>query len=152
MKDAATTPYGVWANATLRSGRLVSGELLAIDQQTAFLGLSTGLHVLPIPCISNLRLAVYEGDFVAPATLGFVGLLSTLSHGYILVFTAPVWGLTTGLTTHSASARGHETIQAAASDQVERARRFARFPTGLPPGYRERATVQEALDERCAKP
>jgi hypothetical protein len=149
MAEAALTPYGAWANVTLTTGQVVSGELLAVDQQTAFVGLSAGLRVLPIRCVTSLRLAVYEGDSLGPGLVSFLGLLSTASHGFLLVFSAPVWGITAGMTTYNSSATGHRTFAARSTPDLEQARRFARFPAGLPPGYRERATAQQSLDERC---
>ena len=145
--QAALNPYGAWANVSLRRGRVISGELLAVQEDNLFVGSAEGLRGVPIDCIATLRLAVFEAHFGMPGTVSILGLLSSLSHGYLLVLSAPVWLITAGVATHSASSMGHETFGGAR--KIEEARTFARFPAGLPPGYLERAPIREAFDGRC---
>jgi hypothetical protein len=144
---APLNPYGAWANVSLRRGRVIAGELLAVQEGNLFVGSAEGLRRVPIECIGTLRLAVFEADFGLPGAVSILGLLSSLSHGYLLVLSAPVWLITAGVATHSASSRGYETFGGAR--KIEEARTFARFPASLPPGYLERAPIREAFDGRC---
>jgi hypothetical protein len=147
-EEATRTPWGTWAHLTLSTGPVVAGELLAIDDKTAYLGLASGLHVVPVPCVATMKLAIYEADPFGAGLAGVLGTLSTVSHGLVLIASAPAWLLTTAVATFSLSSVGHQNV-GPGQTPPNHARKFARFPTGLPPGYRASAKLASTFDGRC---
>jgi hypothetical protein len=109
-------------------GPLVEGELIAIDE-TAFHVLSTaGLRSVPRTPGHWITLVGYGNRAGALAGWSVVGGISTLSHGRYLLLTAPMWAIT-GIAAALAEKR------AGIWHDDDLARRFARFPQGVPPGF-----------------
>ena len=111
-----------------KGGPLVEGELIAIDE-TAFHVLSTtGLQSVPRAPGHWITLVGYGNRAGALAGWSVIGGISTLSHGGFLLFTALMWAIT-GLAAFQTERR------AGMWHDDDLARRFARFPQGLPPGF-----------------
>lgn len=109
-------------------GPLAEGELIAIDK-TAFHVLSTtGLQSVPRASVRRITLVGYGNRAGTLTGWAVAGGISTLSHGAFLLFTAPMWAIAGIAATHT---EGHAGIV----HDDELARRFARFPQGLPPGF-----------------
>jgi hypothetical protein len=110
------------------TGRAVTeGELIAIDE-TAFHVLTTaGLQSVPRTMAHRITLVGYGTPVGALDVWAVAGGISTLSHGGYLLLTAPMWTIGGIVATRQEKAAGmlHD-------DDL--ARRFARFPQGLPPG------------------
>ena len=105
----------------------VAGELIAIDAAAIHVLTAAGLR--SVARSSPHRITVFgygtPGSMMAVWAIG--GGVSTLSHGGFLLFTAPMWvvaGTWAGLS-ESGAGNVHD---------EDRARAFARFPQGLPPG------------------
>ena len=108
--------------------RFVEGELIAIDE-TAFHVLTTaGLQAVPRTMEHRITLVGYGTPVGALDIWAVAGGISTLSHGAYLLFTAPMWTIGGIVATRKEKGAGmlHD-------DDL--ARRFARFPQGLPPGF-----------------
>lgn len=118
----------VAASGARSAGRLlVEGELIAIDE-TAFHVLTTaGLQSVPRTTGHRITLVGYGTPAGALDIWAVAGGISTLSHGGFLLFTAPMWTIGGIVATRKEKGAGmlHD-------DDL--ARRFARFPQGLPPG------------------
>ena len=116
------------SGAKSRGGILAEGELIAIDD-TAFHVLTTaGLRSVSLASAHRITLVGY-GNRAGSLTLWSVlGGISTLSHGGFLLFTAPTWATAGIIATHTEK-------QAGIWHQDDLARRYARFPQGLPPGF-----------------
>lgn len=134
--EAQRSSRGGWiiieaaASSEARStGRLLAeGELIAIDE-TAFHVLTTaGLQSVPRASAHRITLVGYGTAVGALDVWAVAGGISTLSHGGFLVFTAPMWAIGGIVATRTEKGAGilHD-------DDV--ARRFARFPQGLPPAF-----------------
>ncbi len=106
----------------------VEGELIAIDDSSYHVLTAGGLRSVPRATTHRITLVAYS---TSPGTLAIwasVGGLSTLSHGYYMAFTAPMWIIAGVFTAINESGAG-------LVRDAERARAYARFPQGLPPGF-----------------
>jgi hypothetical protein len=146
-QEVARRPYGAWANVGLVGGAGVSGELLGVDGEAVFVGLAPRMYRLPARCVTSLRLVAFDAPSAVPATVGTAGVVSTLSHGLFLVFTAPAWLAVTLVVSSNAGNAGYPEIPGRAV--LEEARPWARFPQGLPAGYVQRVPERETLDAQC---
>jgi hypothetical protein len=144
MEQAQKSPYGAWCSAILSSADVVSGELLAVDTGDLLIGIPPVR--VPAPCVRSLRVAAFETSPTSVALVGAAGTASTLSHGGLLIFSAPVWLITTGIAVYVHTGSGYESYTPPARPLVE-ARRWARFPQGAPAAFA--ADVPPALDARC---
>jgi hypothetical protein len=140
--------HGAWANVTLRGGGGLSGELLAVDDQALYVGLTPRLTRVPHQCVTRLQLAAFEIMAVDVSGLGAVGMLSTISHGFFLVFTVPIWVTTAGLSSYGHSRAGHLKF-GLGEEPLPRASAWSRFPAGMPTGYIDRVPERVALDATC---
>ena len=111
-----------------RDGLLTEGELIAVDQ-TAFhvLGKS-GFQSVPRASVKKITLVGYGNRARTLALWSVLGGVSTLSHGFYLLFTAPTW-------TIGGIVASQKEKHAGVWHDEDVAFRFARFPQGLPPGF-----------------
>ena len=126
--------YGGWLNvqylsATKQKAKL-AGELIALSDDTVFIA-TKALHAIALSDIKSARLAQYRSDATDIGGVVFLGTLSTLSNGFLLVFTAPMWIIGGSAT---ASRRSFEPIMDFPKREWRRFVPFARFPQGLPEG------------------
>ena len=101
--------------------------MIAIDENTFHVFTAAGLQSVPRASAHRITLVGYGTPAGALAGWAVAGGISTLSHGRFLLFTAPMWAIGGIVATHTEKGAGmvHD-------DDL--ARRFARFPQGLPPG------------------
>lgn len=126
--DIRSEPYGGWIRVECTS-EVLSGELVAICHDSVFVADSI-LHATPQSSVMNARLVTYyAGEGIGAAV--FLGTLSTISNGWFLVFTAPMW-LIGG--TIAASSRSYAPIIDFPESSWEKIIPFARYPQGLPLG------------------
>jgi hypothetical protein len=106
----------------------VEGELIAIDDSAYHVLTEGGLRSVSRSPTDRIRLFAFGTSPGAIAAWASVGGVSTLSHGGFLLFTAPMWAVAGAVATAKESGAGilHD---------ADRARAFARFPQGLPPGF-----------------
>jgi hypothetical protein len=126
-----------------RSGKdLAHGELIAIDPAAIHVLTAAGLQSIPRAAVRRITVVGY-GNRTGTLTIWAVaGGVSTLSHGGYLLFTAPMW-IIGGVISH------HKENSAGVWHDAEIARRFARFPQGLPPDLDPAALViQHAADTK----
>ena len=130
VAEAASRPRGAWIELTLRGGvpPTVAGELLAIDAKGIHV-LTQGGAVTALPGdVTKAAIGVHRNQRSDATMWTVLGTLSTLSHGGFLVLTAPLlWGVGGGAATASESHSGVE-------ESLRDARKYARFPQGLPEG------------------
>jgi hypothetical protein len=133
-RQAQTSAHGGWIEVEYREGdvrRHAVGELIAVSADSIWILSHTGGMVVQTAAAESGKLWAYAprtGDLNL-WTLG--GALSTISNGWFLVFTAPVWiigggiaaGSETGAARRSSPPRGWTDLSA-----------YARFPQGLPEG------------------
>lgn len=133
-----------------RGGERVRGELLAVD--TRYLSVQPEIGALvhvPVEQAASVRVVVRprNAHFLVP--WGIVGTVSTLTHGFALVLTAPTWmAMTAGF---SVSSYAGGTLKVYSGD-YDKLYQFSRFPAGLPFAFL--ATVPPYLrdEDRVAPP
>ena len=147
----------------MKSGCVETGELLAADEQSAWLliGQASPAHartkgapgkvteptapgsvvpggVVLVPLIEAERVSIelHPSDAAIASAWTALGAASTVSHGGFLVLSLPLW-LATGIPVSVGEARSNDAV--GKSEHFERLFQFARFPQGIPPEYRQRA-------------
>lgn len=139
---------GAWARAVVEDSaggttRDHSGELIAVHADTIFILDPYRLRALDRHAVSSLRVERYAPDSAAGLWV-MAGVASTLSHGLILVLSAPLWTLFGSIT-----AAEYASSYVLVDSDYDRARSFARFPQGLPPEIdRSKITAAPSGDEK----
>jgi hypothetical protein len=125
----------------------LAGELIAITEDSVFVAATTfygrdAFHGVALANVRRARLNAYRSNAAAMGGLVALGAVSTISNGYFLGLTMPMWIIGGSGAT---GARSFEPI-------VEYPRRewtllapFARYPQGLPAGIdRDRIRMKTA--------
>jgi hypothetical protein len=136
--EAQRDAFGSWISVQgqPKTAPLVQGELIAIDTDTIHVLADGRLVSLARATVCCAELTTYRMDLSELQIWSAIGTVSTLSHGFVLIVTAPIWALAGTLATSSAS----YAPRVASTDPVV-LRPFARFPQGIPPGL-DRATLR----------
>lgn len=124
---AATDRYGGWAVVTTTTGHRFAGELMAVTADTMHVLRDRVWHAIPLDRIASARVEGFETSYGPIVGWTILGAASTLSHGIVLILTAPAWFLSGTIAAASVS----YSQQVSWRDR-ERFRAFARFPQGLP--------------------
>ena len=132
--DAATSVYGGWVEIRTREARF-SGELVAITGDTVFVA-GTSLHAVCSTDILSARLVTYDAKDLGGYVL--LGTVSTISNGWFLVLTAPMWLIGGSI---AASCRTYEPIMDFPAEPLMHFVPYARYPQGLPPDI-DRAAIR----------
>jgi hypothetical protein len=122
---------GHQVTVSLVNQQVVEGELIAAD--------ATALHVLDADRLASIAAAEIDRVTVRVlpnrsggiAGVTVLGTISTVSNGYFLLFTAPLWIISGTAAGTNAITRSFEVAPPA--DPALPA--YARFPQGLPPGW-----------------
>ena len=128
-------PWGAFITVTLRADSpsdtaVVSGEFLAVDRDTVFvLPADSMVRRIPVRIIAGAQVAWYDSDWEKLAFWAGIGALSTASHGFFLIFTAPIWGLTAWATVPADSRAPLVDVGRAG---WAAAKQYARYPAGVP--------------------
>lgn len=134
IREAQRSPHGAWINIVTVEGE-VAGELLAVEPRALVVASTAGFRRVPVAGVRRWTLAWYEAQNDGVLAMVALGTASTLSHGFWLIFTAPLLWWAPGIAMSRAqSAQGYEE---GGPDPVAHLalRRYARFPAGLPPGF-----------------
>ncbi len=133
-REAQSDPYGAWI--VLRGGQktvLTSGELLAVEDDSVFVLDANGrVAAVARAAVPSATIAFYDGQFGRTAAWAGVGALSSISHGFGLILSGPIWILSGSLAARADSRAPLITVKEPA--QWVGARAYARFPGGLPAG------------------
>jgi len=138
-EDASHQAFGSWVRIEDRSGNrpaVIEGELIAVDRDTIHVHTSGRLVSLPGASVGSVTLTKFRIEYGSVAMWAALGTLSTASHGFGLILSAPVWMLA-GTAATSAASRAPR-VQ---STDPQTLRPFARFPQGIPPGL-DRTTLR----------
>jgi hypothetical protein len=150
LDDVQRVSYGAWTRVQGPS-LVIDGELIAVEPTRLLLARGNQAAVIPSTCVEHMWVAAFE----APGTVaawGGVGALSTISHGFFLVFSLPTWVVTSAVSTYQQTSQGHienrKNSQASLDSQA--LRKWARFPQGAPAGYLEQASEVQTMGASCA--
>ncbi len=132
-EEAQTSGYGAWIELRSQDAsgeRATEGELLAVTADTVWVLSRSGAVALPTSAVAQCKLTAWQSGAGAIAVWTGVGVLSTISNGLFLVFTAPLWIITGTVAGSSEShAPQHKVPPFGWAELAE----FARFPQGIPP-------------------
>jgi hypothetical protein len=130
--------FGSWIRLQDQPGRptaVYEGELIAVDADSIHI-LFDRLVSLPRASFCCMTVTAFQMDYSPLVAWGVLGTLSTLSHGFVLILSAPIWALTAT----SVAATASYAPRVVSTDPVM-LRTYARFPQGIPPGL-DRATLR----------
>lgn len=132
--DVASVPVrGAQVFVDCRDGSTTQGELLAANSQGVIVLEPTDtIADVSADRIDNVEVVLYSSGSGLTAVWTVFGTLSTLSHGYLLFLSAPIWILTG--TIASAGSRSESKLDVPVN-WLSSLYQFARFPQGLPPGF-----------------
>ena len=140
-EESVTNPRGGWIEIEHMMGTITSGELISIQEDSIFLfPLSSQLVSIPIDKIKSAKLAKYDSQLSKITQWAGLGTLSTLSHGFGLLFSAPVW-IITGLWDGRKNSRS--AILEYPDVPLSDFSKFARFPQGIPAAL-DRSTLRSS--------
>lgn len=128
--------YGGWLVVTSLSGKrttVVEGEFIGLrDNFVCVLPVERKAMMISMDSILSARLQVHAKQHGRIAGWTSLGVISTLSHGFYLIITAPVWIVSGIISAASVSREGdYETDRPDLAWWKDMAR-FARFPQGIP--------------------
>ncbi|CAN5617999.1 hypothetical protein BH09MYX1_BH09MYX1_13880 [soil metagenome] len=144
--DIADVPVrGFETRVYTNDGETVDGELLDVSAKWVAIETEDGADLqIPVAQIARVRVTAYSNGVLTGALVAWslMGTLSTLSHGYFLIFTAPVWvgaGVSSSITSAVESDQSVIAVAGAQADLWQ----FARFPQGIPASFklRQRGTT-----------
>ncbi len=143
LPEATEVPqdgYGSWASVTLSIGpdEFSEGELIAATSDSLFILGYEKLEAYGFNEVAKVHLQSYEANYSGLAAWTVVGSLSTISHGVILLISAPVWIISGTIATSSQSHVPHKTVMTGGWKQLQP---YCRFPGGMPPSI-DRAEIK----------
>lgn len=139
--------YGAWIDVrfasptdTVQTSRM-RGELVAVgDDSLWVLPLEGTLQSVSRATTSQVQLTTFDSNWGYLATWTALGTLSTISHGFGLILSGPVWIL------GGSAVAGNQSYKPIFENpDTEVLRRYARFPQGLPPGVSRKELVAKPL-------
>lgn len=136
--EAQRDAFGSWitVQGQPKTAALAQGELIAVDIDSIHLLADGRLVSLARAAFCCAEVTAYRMDLSELQVWAVLGTVSTISHGFGLVLTAPLWAITGTLATSSAS----YAPRILSTDPIV-LRAFARFPQGFPPGF-DRTTLR----------
>lgn len=143
MEEAEKSARGSWIRLSLRAGGEISGELVAVSDELVHVNTGSTIEAVKATDVTGAVISVYEGETGILITSWVLGELSTLSHGFFLVFSVPIWFIASAVTLRVQSGVGYEDISNAPAPPgashtgiwsfMAKLQPYARFPQGLPP-------------------
>jgi len=146
-----TEGVGAWVVVTARAGWAVEGELISLTSEYMHV-LRVGqpgaaLVYLRTADVARAKVYTYESEG-GLGVAGFLGTLSTISHGFFLILTAPVWIITTAIAV--AAEKNHVELDYPEDNTLEELSQWARFPQGIPSTVDEEALLVPRAHRRPA--
>lgn len=126
--------YGSYITVIQKSGKYIEGELLAIDSNNLIILQRSDSNYTKAPLIIPVNnVSHFTIKYAQPKHYGWsipVYTLATISHGFFLIFTAPV----NLIVTISVTVGGENAFTYNDKKMTyEKLKMFARFPQGIPP-------------------
>jgi hypothetical protein len=137
-EEVSLDAYGSWIDVRSQQNR-ISGELIAVTKDTLFVT-DTVLHAIVSKDILSARLVTYHAGNLGGLVV--FGTLSTISNGFYLLLTAPMWLI---FGSGAAVYRSYEPIIDYPQKSIEHFKPFARYPQGLPANLDRRSISIKTL-------
>jgi hypothetical protein len=133
-RAAETTAYGGWIELDYSDGQSrhrARGELIAASADSLWVLGDSQPVVIPTSVVGSGKLYAYAPKLGDVTGWTVAGMVSTISNGVFLVFTAPAWLITGGFAGQSEARAARRTSPPRAWAELAL---FARFPQGMPQG------------------
>ncbi|MEP7228189.1 MAG: hypothetical protein ABI785_12555 [Gemmatimonadales bacterium] len=132
--EAQATAYGGWIELSYNQAteQRVDGELIAVSADSVWLLGQDQALVIPTTDVKAGKLTAYAAQTGGLTAWAVVGTLSTLSNGWFLIFTAPMWIIGGPFAVGSESRAPERKSPPRAWGELAL---FARFPQGMPEGF-----------------
>lgn len=111
--------------------RTMDGELIAVSNDSVWVLGSTSARSIPTTAVTEGRLTGYASGAGGVGAATVLGVLSTISNGWFLVFTTPMWVIGGSI---AASRESRAPVREVGQLRWSALRPFARFPQGFPVG------------------
>jgi hypothetical protein len=134
-EQAQSRACGGWITLQSAKGATpprASGELIAVSEDRIYVLTDSGLLDLPQASVTKATLAAYASGAGVLGGWAALGTISTLSHGAILVLTAPLWIIAGSV---AAASESKVALHRHPPTPLVQLRPWARFPQGLPAGF-----------------
>lgn len=130
VSDAFGGWIEIWDQAKSKK-QFARGELIAIGKDSLFLFTGDLFEVIPFSKISKAQITGYDSQHSSIGGWTFLGTVSTLLHGFVLVLSAPIWIISGSSMTASQSKKP---VLKFPDKPLSEFSKYARFPQGLPEG------------------
>jgi hypothetical protein len=133
--QAATATRGAWVEIQTEgpSGTIAtSGELLAADQDSLWVLGENGAYAIGTIAITGGVVVRYDPEASETGKFAAWGAVSTLSHGFVLVLSAPAWMLFGTGAAHGQFSEG--VTRFTGTTRYGSLAPWGRFPQGIPTG------------------
>jgi hypothetical protein len=131
--DLPADAFGGWITV-VHENTSYEGELIAIPDDSLILLNNNGCISLSKDGIINARLIIYNTDYGRFARWTVLGSIGSLSNGFFLIGTLPLW-IIVGSSISSGEAKRTNYIVYTGKGWEE-INKFARFPQGLPSDFK----------------
>jgi hypothetical protein len=112
---------------------LIAGEFIGVDSANVYL-LGDTLKIIPMDSIKRSILEMAQTNKSKYTGWTVLGSVSTISHGWFLVFTLPVWIIAgTSITSEDSYSNRYE-ADMPPKEYWKNISKFSRFPQGIPAG------------------
>jgi len=111
----------------------IEGELISTDSEYVYVLSDSVINVVSKLYVTNSILEIDDKNTDAYAGLAVLGTLSTISNGYYLIFSAPMWIIGGSAAAGGESRRDRYVKEFPSYTYWDEIQNFSRFPQGLPP-------------------
>jgi hypothetical protein len=132
----AESGFGAWALVRSADSSWTSGELIAAGEDSLHVLTARGLLSRGMHDVVVVHVLTHENHPGEISTFALFGALSTISHGFGVVLTGPLWVLFGSIIARDASRAGVVITRDWTQLQM-----WSRFPPGLPSGV-DRGTLR----------
>ena len=131
--EAQAAAYGGWIELSYKQAteQRADGELIAVSADSVWMLDQDQALVIPTVSIKQGKLTAYAAQKGPLALWTVLGTLSTISNGWFLIFTAPMWIVGGSLSVGSESRAPERKSPQLSWEELAP---YARFPQGMPEG------------------
>jgi len=143
LEEVPSNPYGSFIEIKLRNGYTISGELIAVSNDSVFVYSPVRIEVLDIREIKSAKIIIYRRypNYAPIIIWGLLGTLSTITHGWWLIISAPAWIFVTVTAIANESSEQNKVVY----PNITELAKFSRYPQGLPPDLKKKILEEGKL-------
>ncbi len=125
--------YGGWIELSYKeeTEQSADGELIAVSADSVWLLRQDQILVIPTAAVKQGKLTAYAAQTGPLGLWTVLGTLSTISNGWLLLITAPMWILGGSISVGNESRAAQGRSPALSWEELAP---YARFPQGMPEG------------------